>query len=110
MVVCRAMLVLQEAHSGFHGAGRPLVRVGNQGDRFLMDGTKERGIRAVEESGVGGMSTVRDTQDKDYTIPLLERWVHRTKLQDAGPVPGDEAGVGRAYAPHLDELPGYATS
>ena len=49
-------------------------------------------------------------QDKDYTIPLLERWVHRTKLQDAGPVPGDEAGVGRACAPHLDELPGYATS
>ena len=48
-VVCRAMLVLQEAHSGFHRAGRPLVRVGDQGDRFRMDGTKERGIRAVEE-------------------------------------------------------------
>ena len=37
------------------------------------------------------------------------------KLQDAGPmpeggVPGDEAGVGRARAPHPDELPGYATS
>ena len=27
-----------------------------------------------------------------------------------GSVPGDEAGVGRARAPHPDELPGYATS
>ena len=61
------------------------------------------------------MSTVRDTQDKDYTVPPPERRVHRTKLQEAGPVPeggvpGDEAGVGRARAPHPDELPGYATS
>ena len=48
-------------------------------------------------------------------MPPPERRVHRTKLQDAGPmpeggVPGDEAGVGRARAPHPDELPGYATS
>ena len=60
------------------------------------------------------MSTVWDTQDKDYTLPPVERLVHRTKLQDAGPVPeggvpGDEAGVGRACATHPDELPGYAT-
>ena len=60
------------------------------------------------------VSTVWDTQDKDYTIPPVERLVHRTKLQDAGPVPeggvpGDEAGVGRARATHPDELPGYAT-
>ena len=53
--------------------------------------------------------TVRDTQDKDYTIPPPERRVHRTKLQDAGPVPeggvpGEEAGVGQARAPHPDEL------
>ena len=27
-----------------------------------------------------------------------------------GGMPGDEAGVGRACAPHPDELPGYATS
>ena len=27
-----------------------------------------------------------------------------------GGVPGDKAGVGRARAPHPDELPGYATS
>ena len=45
------------------------------------------------------VSTVRDTQDKDYTVPPTGRQVHRTKLQDAGPVPeggvpGDEAGVG----------------
>ena len=45
----RAMLVQQKAHSGFHGAGRPLVRVGDQGDGFRMDGTEALGIRAVEE-------------------------------------------------------------
>ena len=60
------------------------------------------------------MSTVRNTQDKDYTVPPAERRVHRTKFQDAGPVPeggvpGDEAGVGRARATHPDELPGYTT-
>ena len=33
------------------------------------------------------MSTVRDTQDKDYTVPPTGRRVHRTKLQDTGPVP-----------------------
>ena len=36
----------------------------------------------------------------DYQVPPAERWVHRTKFQDAGTVPesgvqGDEAGVGR---------------
>ena len=61
------------------------------------------------------MSTVQDTQDQDYTIPPPERRVHSTKLQDARPmpeggVPDDEAGVGRARAPHPDELPGYPTS
>ena len=61
------------------------------------------------------MSTVWDTQDKDYAIPPPERRVHRTKLQDDGPmpeggVPGDEAGVEQARASHPDELPGYATS
>ena len=49
MIVCRAMLVLQEAHSGFHGASRPVVRVGDQGNGFRMDGTETRVIRPVEE-------------------------------------------------------------
>ena len=75
----------------------------------------DQGTKFRVKSGVGGMSTVWDTQDKDYAIPPPERRVHRTKLQDAGPmpeggVPGDEAGVGRAHAPHPDELQGYATS
>ena len=30
-------------------------------------------------------------------------------MPEAG-MPGNEAGVGRARATHLDELPGYATS
>ena len=52
---------------------------------------------------------------KDDTVQPTERQVHRKKLQDAGPVPeggvpGYEAGVGRARAPHPDELPGYVTS
>ena len=41
--------LLQEAHSGFHGASRPPVRVGDQGNGFRIDGTEARGIRAVEE-------------------------------------------------------------
>ena len=45
----RAMLVLQKAHLGFHGASRPLVRVGDQGNGVRMDGTEARGILAVEE-------------------------------------------------------------
>ena len=61
------------------------------------------------------MSAVRNTQDEDYPVPPADRWVHRTKFQDAGPLPesgmpGDEAGVGRARAIHPDELPGYASS
>ena len=43
------MLVLKKTHSGFHRAGHPLVRVGDQGDGLQMDGTKERGIQAIEE-------------------------------------------------------------
>ena len=49
MIDRRAMLVLQEAHSGFHGVSRPLVRVGDQGNGFRMDGTETRGLRPVEE-------------------------------------------------------------
>ena len=60
------------------------------------------------------MSAVWNTQDEDYPVPSAEQWVHKTKFQDAGPVPesgvpGDEAGVGRARATHPDELPGYAS-
>ena len=40
--------------------------------------------------GVGGVSTVQNTQDKDYTLPPPERRVHRTKLQDSG---WDELGT-----------------
>ena len=32
MIIRRAMLLLQTAHSGFHGAGRPLIRTSDQGD------------------------------------------------------------------------------
>ena len=61
------------------------------------------------------MSAVRNTQDEDYPVPPAERWVYRTKFQDAGPVPEssmprDKTGVGRARATHPDELPGYASS
>ena len=34
VIIGRAMLLLQKAHSGFHGAGRPLIRIGDQGTDF----------------------------------------------------------------------------
>ena len=66
------------------------------------------------KGGAGGVSAVRNTQDEDNIVPPAERWVHRTKFQEAGLVPEscllrDEAGVGRARATHPDELPGCAS-
>ena len=59
----------------------------------------DQGTKFWVKGGAGGVSTVLNTQDKDYTVPPAEQRVYKTKFQDAGPVPeggvpGDEAGVG----------------
>ena len=71
-VVCRTMLVLQKTYSGFHGASRPLERVSNQRNGLRMDGTKERGIQAIEEH-IDQCADIRVSQGGGAVVPRHRR-------------------------------------